>query len=92
LLLDGLNTVEKSHLNELLSQVYMWLAENYRLIDNGKQSEYYDNKLLNIAKAEEDNKLVLTALSILVVPFDQQKQWDKMNSLAAMALPLARAL
>jgi two-component system, NtrC family, sensor kinase len=89
--LDGLKTAERLRLDKLLPSLYSQLGDSYRLLQNYEQAVYYDNKFLDIANSEKNDRMILSALLLLVSLYQEHEQWDKVKVLVDRALPFARA-
>ena len=88
-LLDGLNLSERYHLDKYLSQFYQLLGENYRMLNNDKLAEYYDNKFLGIATAQKNKAMTLEALVSFVTLYDDNGQDVKLVEFLNRTLPMA---
>jgi two-component system, NtrC family, sensor kinase len=92
LLIEGLNEAEKFHLDGLLFQFNNNLGETYCLLNDLKKAEYYDDQALDRATSQKNQHQILSALRNLILLANMKEQWDKLDSLASIALPLASAL
>lgn len=91
--LDGLAIAERLHLNNLMPDFYSQLGDNYRLLHNYDQAEYYDNKYLVAANAKRNDTTILKALVQLISLYGRDEgRYDKVKYLMNRALPLARTL
>ena len=91
-LLDGLNTAERLHLNNMLPGFYAYLAEIYRLLDNFPLAEYYNNKYLDAGRSIKNDTITLFALQDLMVLYMDNDRWDKLKNILSQTQPLAMAL
>jgi two-component system, NtrC family, sensor kinase len=91
-LLEGLNEAEKFHVDGLLFSFDASLAESYRLLHDFKKAEYDNDQALARATSQKNQHQILSALRNQIALANSMGQWDKLDSLASITLPLAKAL